>query len=64
MLLEGEGPWALPDGGADARLLFTPGHTAGSVSLLYAPDGALFTGDHLAYSARREMLTMFRRFNW
>lgn len=55
--LEGEGPWAL---GEDVELIATPGHTAGCVSLLYRPDRALFTGDHLAYSARLGRLTIFR----
>jgi glyoxylase-like metal-dependent hydrolase (beta-lactamase superfamily II) len=55
--LEGEGPWELGD---DVQLIFTPGHTAGCVSLLYRPDRALFTGDHLAYSYRLGRLTIFR----
>ena len=59
--LEGEGPWQLGD---DVELIFTPGHTSGCVSLLYTPDKALFTGDHLAYSAGGEGLTIFRRYNW
>ena len=51
--LEGEGPWALDgtplppaasrsSGGGgcepDVRLVFTPGHTAGCISLFYSPD--------------------------
>ena len=78
MQLEGAGPWTLPessssgggDGGGesatepDVQLLFTPGHTAGCVSLLYRPDGGvLFTGDHLAYSQRLGRLTIFRAYN-
>lgn len=59
--LEGEGPWALGD---DVELIFTPGHTAGCVSLLSKPDRALFTGDHLAYSQRLGRLTIFRAYNW
>lgn len=59
------------DGGADAPgmegdvlLLSTPGHTAGCLSLLYCPDRALFTGDHLAWSHRLQRLTIFRAYNW
>lgn len=55
--LEGEGPWDL---GPDVQLIFTPGHTAGCVSLLYKADRALFTGDHLAYTHRLGRLTIFR----
>jgi glyoxylase-like metal-dependent hydrolase (beta-lactamase superfamily II) len=66
--LEGRGPWALHGGAADAdsdvQLIFTPGHTAGCVSLLHRPDRALFTGDHLAHSARLGRLTIFRAYNW
>jgi len=70
--LEGLGPW---DPAPDLRILHTPGHTAGSVCALYNPNGsgsaasgplgeaALFSGDHLAYSAGRKALTGFRRFN-
>ena len=53
------------DAEADVQLLFTPGHTAGCVSLLYRPHGGvLFTGDHLAYSQRLGRLTIFRAYNW
>lgn len=68
MKLEGRGPWALHGGAAapdsDVALLFTPGHTRGCVSLLFRPDRALFTGDHLAYSARLDRLTIFQAYNW
>ena len=74
ILLEGEGPWRLdgkPSSSSsgssdddDVQLVFTPGHTAGCVSLLYQPDRALFTGDHLAWSQRLQRLTLFRDFNW
>lgn len=50
--------------GDDVQLVFTPGHTAGCVSLLYLPDQALFSGDHLAWSHRLQRLTIFRAFNW
>ena len=53
------------DAEADVQLLFTPGHTAGCVSLLYRPHGGvLFTGDHLAYSQRLGRLTIFKAYNW
>jgi len=53
------------DAAPDVQLLFTPGHTAGCVSLLFQPHGGvLFTGDHLAYSQRLERLTIFRAYNW
>ncbi|GMI80768.1 hypothetical protein like AT4G33540 [Hibiscus trionum] len=44
MKLEGNGPWSLGD---DIMLIHTPGHTEGSVCLLYKPLKLLFTGDHL-----------------
>ncbi|XP_049364518.1 uncharacterized protein LOC125829322 isoform X2 [Solanum verrucosum] len=43
--LEGSGPWNLGD---DVTLVHTPGHTEGSVCLLYKPHKVLFTGDHFA----------------
>ena len=50
---------------ADVQLVFTPGHTAGCVSLLFRPDGGvLFSGDHLAFSQRLGRLTIFRAYNW
>ena len=36
------------------------GHTAGCITLLYTPDQALFTGDHLAWSSRLERLSIMR----
>ncbi|KAL3718705.1 hypothetical protein ACJRO7_003774 [Eucalyptus globulus] len=42
--LEGRGPWNL---GQDVELIHTPGHTEGSVCLLYKPLEVIFTGDHL-----------------
>lgn len=42
--LSGEGPWQLA---SDCDIIFTPGHTRGCISLLYKPEQALFTGDHL-----------------
>ncbi|OMO59131.1 Beta-lactamase-like protein [Corchorus capsularis] len=42
--LEGSGPWSL---GEDIMLIHTPGHTEGTVCLLYKSHKILFTGDHL-----------------
>ena len=56
--LEGGGPWEQL--GPDVQLIFTPGHTAGCVSLLYQPAKALFTGDHLFVSSRKGRLTICR----
>jgi glyoxylase-like metal-dependent hydrolase (beta-lactamase superfamily II)/ferredoxin len=47
VILRGEGPWRLPDGGDDVLVVLTPGHTSGSITLLYAPESAALTGDHL-----------------
>jgi glyoxylase-like metal-dependent hydrolase (beta-lactamase superfamily II) len=58
--LEGDGPWSLGDGEDDVEIIFTPGHTPGSISLLYKPAKALFSGDHLAYSQRQGRLSIFR----
>ncbi|KAG8480206.1 hypothetical protein CXB51_024892 [Gossypium anomalum] len=44
MKLEGNGPWSLGD---DIMLVHAPGHTEGTVCLLYKPLKILFTGDHL-----------------
>jgi glyoxylase-like metal-dependent hydrolase (beta-lactamase superfamily II)/ferredoxin len=41
----------------------TPGHTRGHMVLLYR-NRFLFTGDHLAWSPRRETLTAFRNAMW
>ena len=41
----------------------TPGHTRGHVVLLYK-EKFLFTGDHLAWSPKRETLTAFRSVAW
>ncbi|CAI5513330.1 unnamed protein product [Closterium sp. Naga37s-1] len=62
MPLDGTGPWCL---GSDLKIIFTPGHTEGSVSVLYkAHGGALFSGDHLAYAPNTESLSIMRRVNW
>lgn len=62
--LEGTGPWQLPDGSDDIDILFTPGHTSGCISMLFKPQKALFTGDHLLYSASMDRLSIARRVNW
>ena len=49
--------------GSDFLLIPTPGHTRGHAVLLYK-NRYLFTGDHLAYSRRRQSLTAFRRACW
>lgn len=59
MQLEGDEPFALAD---DLLVIPVPGHTKGHTVLLH--DGVLFTGDHLAYSNKREGLTAFRRACW
>lgn len=58
--LEGEEPWALDD---EILLIPVPGHTKGSVCLLYK-EKFLLTGDHLAWSPDREQLVAFRGACW
>jgi glyoxylase-like metal-dependent hydrolase (beta-lactamase superfamily II)/ferredoxin len=59
-LLTGDEPIRLAD---DLLAIPTPGHTRGHAVLLYR-DKYLFTGDHLAWSARRGHLVAFRDANW
>ncbi|GLJ32179.1 hypothetical protein SUGI_0647840 [Cryptomeria japonica] len=47
LMLEGQGPWSIF---SDFDIIFTPGHSKGSVSLFYKPLKALFTGDLLIVS--------------
>jgi len=47
----------------DVRLIPVPGHTKGSMCLLYR-ERYLFTGDHLAFDRRRDHLIAFRGANW
>ncbi|WP_437968831.1 MBL fold metallo-hydrolase [Sorangium sp. So ce260] len=49
--------------GAELAVLSQPGHTAGSMCLLYR-GRFLFTGDHLAYSRRLGQLMAFRLQCW
>ncbi|HET7453877.1 MAG TPA: MBL fold metallo-hydrolase [Thermoanaerobaculia bacterium] len=56
----GDGPVSV---GRDLTAIPTPGHTRGHAVLLYR-DTYLFTGDHLAWSPRRNRLTAFRDACW
>ena len=56
--LSGEGPWGVL--GDDCTVVFTPGHTAGCISLLHKPSRALMTGDHLAWSGSLQRLSIMR----
>jgi glyoxylase-like metal-dependent hydrolase (beta-lactamase superfamily II) len=47
----------------DLLAIPTPGHTPGSLCLLYRRR-FLFTGDHLWWSPERGMLSASRSFNW
>jgi glyoxylase-like metal-dependent hydrolase (beta-lactamase superfamily II)/ferredoxin len=59
-IIEGDEPVALAD---DLLLIPTPGHTAGSMCLLYR-ETFLFTGDHLWWSKPRNLLWASRTYNW
>ncbi|MDQ2870614.1 MAG: MBL fold metallo-hydrolase [Acidobacteriota bacterium] len=59
-LLSGEDPAPLAD---DLLAIPTPGHTRGHTVLLYR-EKYLFTGDHLAWSKRRNGLIAFRDACW
>ncbi len=59
-VIEGEEPVALAD---DLLLIPTPGHTAGSLCLLYR-ETFLFTGDHLWWSKPRNLLWASKSYNW
>jgi glyoxylase-like metal-dependent hydrolase (beta-lactamase superfamily II) len=58
--ISGEEPVSLAD---DLLVIPTPGHTRGHSVLLYRQK-YLFTGDHLAWSARRGQLVAFRDACW
>jgi glyoxylase-like metal-dependent hydrolase (beta-lactamase superfamily II)/ferredoxin len=58
-LVEGDAPIPLAK---DLLLIPTPGHTAGSVCLLY--QDFLFTGDHLWWSPEKGRLSASRAYNW
>lgn len=62
-ILTGEGPWSLP--GCSVKVLWTPGHTRGSLCFLDAAKGVLFSGDHLALATTADggrALGGFRRY--
>jgi glyoxylase-like metal-dependent hydrolase (beta-lactamase superfamily II)/ferredoxin len=58
-LVEGDAPIPLAE---DLLLIPTPGHTAGSVCLLYRD--FLFTGDHLWWNPDKGRLSASRAYNW
>ncbi|BDU69529.1 MBL fold metallo-hydrolase [Geothrix oryzae] len=58
-LVDGDAPVALAE---DLLLIPTPGHTAGSVCLLYRD--FLFTGDHLWWNPDERRLSASRTYNW
>ncbi len=59
-IIEGEAEVRLDN---DWTVIPTPGHTRGHVVFLYK-NKFLLTGDHLAWSRAREMLTAFRSVAW
>lgn len=59
-LVGGRDPVALAE---DLLLIPVPGHTRGSMCLLHR-ETHLFSGDHLAWDARRKRLTAFRDACW
>jgi glyoxylase-like metal-dependent hydrolase (beta-lactamase superfamily II) len=59
-VIQGEAAFQWDD---DLQVIPTPGHTKGSMVLLYK-NKFLFTGDHLAWSPARETLTAFRSVAW
>jgi glyoxylase-like metal-dependent hydrolase (beta-lactamase superfamily II)/ferredoxin len=59
-ILEGDGDWDLTP---ELKILFTPGHTAGHLCLLYK-EKYLFTGDHLFYSPDRDQLYASQSVCW
>jgi len=58
-LVDGDEPIQLAE---DLLLIPTPGHTAGSVCLLYRE--FLFTGDHLWWNPNQGRLSASRAYNW
>ena len=59
-VIEGEEPVALAE---DLLLIPTPGHTAGSMCLLYR-ETFLFTGDHLWWNPHKNRLSASQAYNW
>ena len=65
-ILHGDGPWELAPG---LRAIHTPGHSRGSLCFLAEASltgggGVLFSGDHLAYSARLKRIDGMGRYGW
>ncbi len=58
--IRGDAPVALA---GDLRVIPVPGHTAGSICLLYRGE-ILFTGDHLWWSGPRDRLSASRDYCW
>lgn len=58
-LVDGDDPIPLA---GDLLLIPTPGHTAGSICLLYRD--CLFTGDHLWWNPRQGRLSASKAYNW
>lgn len=58
--IDGDEPVALTP---DLLMIPTPGHTAGSMCLLYK-NKFLFTGDHLWWNPERKMLSASKSYNW
>lgn len=66
--LEGLGEWKPFD---DVIILHTPGHTAGCLSVQFTPptsgsgsgEVVMFTGDHVSYSAKKQALDGFKKYN-
>ncbi len=59
-VITGEDPFELAD---DLLLIPTPGHTAGSVCLLYR-ETFLFTGDHLWWNPHKGRFSASKSYNW
>ena len=59
-IIDGEGPLRLDD---DLLIIPVPGHTRGSMALLYR-DEFLFTGDHLWANDKQDALEMSRSVCW
>ncbi|MEM6302568.1 MAG: hypothetical protein AAF749_12565, partial [Pseudomonadota bacterium] len=59
MVLKGQGKWELPGG---VTAIHVPGHSRGHLAFLYK--SAIFTGDHLALSARLGRLDGLGRYGW
>ena len=61
-MCEGLGEW---DPAVGFKIIHTPGHTPGSLCILIDTnkDKVLFTGDSLAYSAGKQRLEGFKRYN-